>query len=65
MLNKKQRQKNKSEIYKNYNIIVSENGEQNDYWFSAQNEDDALDMFVSFAEAKNLIAEIIRIDQIN
>jgi len=42
-------------------VVVDEDGIERDYWFSAQSEDHALDMFATFAEAKSLSAEIISV----
>ncbi len=61
MLNKHKREKNKSQIFKDYHVVVDEDGIERDYWFSAQSEDHALDMFATFAETKNLSAEIISV----
>ena len=45
MLNKKNREKNKSKIYKQYHVLTEQDGIDRDYWFSAQSEDHALEMF--------------------
>ena len=63
MLNKYKREKNKSQIFKDYHVVVDEDGTERDYWFSAQSEDHALDMFSTFAEVKDLNAEIISVTQ--
>ena len=36
MLNKHKREKNKSQIFKDYHVVVDEDGIERDYWFSAQ-----------------------------
>jgi len=61
MLNKNKREKNKSEIFKDYHVVTNQNGTEKDYWFSAQSEDHALDMFKSFAEFKSIDAQIISV----
>lgn len=61
MLSKNKRQKNKSEIFKDYHIVADQDGAEKDYWFSARSEDHALDMFKSFAEYKSIDAQIISV----
>lgn len=63
MLNKKNREKNKSKIYKQYHILTEQDGIDKDYWFSAQSEDHALEMFEQFSKARKINANIIDIEE--
>ena len=63
MLNKKNREKNKSKIYKQYHILTEQDGVDRDYWFSAQSEDHALEMFEEFASARSIKAKIISVEE--
>lgn len=61
MLRKSDRQKNKSKIYKQYEIIAERDGDEVSYWFSAQSKEHAEELFTSFLDKKNISASIIEI----
>lgn len=61
MLRKSDRQKNKSKIYKQYEIIAMKDADEVSYWFSAQSKEHAAELFNSFLEKKNINASIIEI----
>ena len=61
MLRKKDRLKNKSKIFKPYEVIAERDGDPVSYWFSASSPQHAEELFLSFVETKGVEAIIIEI----
>ena len=61
MLRKSDRLKNKSKIFKPYEVVADRDGDSVSYWFSASSTQHAEELFRSFLESKGVDAIIVEI----